>query len=287
MSERATDVSGPVGRLSLTKSKASRGPRTSPPAIALRGVGKRFGARVAVRDLSFTIAPGEVVGFVGPNGSGKTTTLRIISGYLDPDRGSVHVAGHEVARERMQVRALLGYMAEGVPAYRDMRVAAYLRLRARLRGVARKQVDEQVARACQRSGLDGDQRRLIGQLSKGYRQRVGLADALLAEPPILLLDEPTAGLDPLQLREFRALIGDLAPSCTVLICSHILPQLEALAERMLVINQGALVGDGSMSELRAQSQLDESASLEQVFLTLSDLDREREAKRPASGEPAP
>lgn len=242
----------------------------TPPAIALDGVYKRFGAQRALDGVSFRIDSGQVVGFVGVNGSGKTTTLRIISGFLDPDEGRVQVAGYDVGQARSHVRSMIGYMPENTPLYRDMRVHEYLRFRARLRGLSRKRTADRVEATCTECGLDGQQRRVIGHLSKGYRQRVGLADALLSEPSILLLDEPTSGLDPMQVREFRALVSGLATSRTVMISSHILSQLELVAERLLVMSAGRVVGDGDVDALRAQCGMSERDSLEDVFVALSD-----------------
>lgn len=241
-------------------------------AIVLRDVSKRFGQHRALTAIEFAVPAGQVVGLIGPNGSGKTTLLRIISGFLDPDEGTVEVAGHSVRDARMYVRTQLGYMTENVPLYRDMRVTEYLSMRARLRGVARTEVATCVARVSERCHLRDVKRRLIGQLSKGYRQRVGLADALLCQPPILLLDEPTSGLDPLQVREFRALINELAGTHTIVISSHVLPELQVVADRVLVLSGGRLVGAGTLTELRARCGLDADRSLEDVFVALSEME---------------
>jgi ABC-2 type transport system ATP-binding protein len=241
----------------------------SAPAIALYEASKRFGRVLALDRICFTIAPGEVIGFVGPNGSGKTTTLRMISGFLDPDAGRVEVAGHDVTRERTRVRAGIGYMPESVPLYSDMRVAEFLRFRGRLKRLGRDRTRERVAQVAGLCGLGEHQQRIIGQLSKGFRQRVGLADALLGEPPILLLDEPTSGLDPVQVREFRKLIAGLAERHTIVISSHILSEIEVMASRIIMLARGRVVGDGTLAELRTACGLDDTGSLEDVFVALA------------------
>lgn len=242
--------------------------------IRLKAVTKRFGRTVALRDVSFTIAEGEVVGFVGPNGAGKTTALRIISGYLDADSGSVEVAGCDVETQRLAARRRLGYMPESVPLHREMRVDEYLRFRARIKGVPRREVSARVDAVCDQAELDEERRRIIGQLSKGYRQRVGIADALVAAPPILLLDEPTAGLDPVQVRSFRALVKSLAADHTLLISSHALAELEAITTRIVALMDGEKVADAEPAELRAQLELDAGTSLDDVFVELARRRRE-------------
>jgi ABC-2 type transport system ATP-binding protein len=250
----------------------------STPAIALHEASKRFGRVLALDRVRFTIEPGDVIGFVGPNGSGKTTTLRMISGFLDPDHGRVEVLGHDVSRERTRVRVSIGYMPESVPLYGDMRVAEYLRFRARLKRLGRATSRERAAAVAALCGLEQHQQRIIGQLSKGYRQRVGLADALLCEPPILLLDEPTSGLDPVQVREFRRLIADLATRHTIVISSHILSEIEVMASRIIMLARGRVVGQGTLAELRAACGLDDKRSLEDIFMALAEEpgDRTRE-----------
>ncbi|WP_428266214.1 ABC transporter ATP-binding protein [Haliangium sp.] len=238
------------------------------PAIELRQVGKRYGRTVALRELSFTVARGELVGFVGPNGAGKSSALRIATGFLDPDTGSVHVAGHDLARARAAAQAHIGYMPEAAGLYGDMRVDEYLRFRARLAGLPRARVRAAVDRAVERCDLGAERRRLAGLLSKGTRQRVGLAAALVAEPSVLILDEPTAGLDPVQTRAFRALLAGLRGERSVLISSHDLADIEAVADRMVVLARGRLVGQGTPVELRAQLGLAPDSALEEVFMAL-------------------
>ena len=217
--------------------------------IQVEGLVKRFGRTIALDDVSFTVARGQVVGFLGPNGAGKTTTLRIIAGYLPADGGRALVDGIDVAADPIGAQRRLGYLPEGAPAYDDMRVEDYLRYRARLKGAPPARVAAALASA---RALDVAGRR-IGHLSKGYRQRVGLADALVADPGILVLDEPTAGLDPNQIREVRDLIRELARERTVLLSTHMLSEVEALAARVVILRAGKVVAEGELAELRVAS----------------------------------
>jgi ABC-2 type transport system ATP-binding protein len=212
---------------------------------------KEYGATRAVDDVSFTVEKGDIVGFLGPNGAGKSTTLRILAGFLGATRGTVRIAGHDVATEPEKARAAIGYMPETSPLYPEMRVREYLRFRAELKRVPRDKRKASVARALEQAGASDMAEVIIGHLSKGYRQRVGLADALVASPPLLILDEPTAGLDPNQIREVRALVKGLAGEHTVLLSTHILPEVEATCSRALVIARGKLVAQGSIEELRS------------------------------------
>lgn len=239
------------------------------PAIAARDLAKRYGRTAALDGVSFTVAAGEVVGFVGPNGAGKSTALRILTGFLDPDAGAAEIHGCDVVRQRKQAQARIGYMPESVPLYPDMRVHEYLGFRARLKGVPRRQAAGRVAAVCALCGLADHGRRLVGQLSRGYRQRVGLADALVADPPILILDEPTAGLDPVQTRAFRALLGRLGENRSVLVSSHDLGDIEAVADRVVVLARGRVAGDGTAADLRARLGLAADAALEDVFVALT------------------
>jgi ABC-2 type transport system ATP-binding protein len=220
--------------------------------IELAGVSRRFGHVVALSDVSFRVARGEIVGFLGPNGAGKTTTLRIIAGFLAPDAGRVRVDGLDVAAHPLAVRARLGVLPENAPVYPEQRVRDYLWFRAALKDVPRAErrarVDE-VAATCE---LGEVMDRPCGALSRGFRQRVGLADALIARPAALLLDEPTAGLDPNQIREFRALLRRLAPAHTVLYSSHVLPEVEAVAARVVILVKGRVVAEDTPAALRAR-----------------------------------
>ncbi|HVJ92045.1 MAG TPA: ABC transporter ATP-binding protein [Labilithrix sp.] len=210
---------------------------------------KRYGSKVAVDDLSFEVDKGEVVGFLGPNGAGKSTTLRIISGFLGLTSGTVKVAGHDITRESFDARGKLGYMPEAVPLYPEMRVAEYLRFRAELKRVPRGERTTAVGDAMAKANVRDVANVVIGHLSKGYRQRVGLADALVSNPPLLVLDEPTAGLDPNQIREVREVIRELGKEHTVLLSTHILSEVEASCSRVVVIARGKLVAAGTMDEL--------------------------------------
>jgi ABC-2 type transport system ATP-binding protein len=218
--------------------------------ISVEKLSKSYGQLQAVRDLSFEVQRGEVLGFLGPNGAGKSTTLRIIAGFLGATSGRVIVDGHDIVEEPHKARAAIGYMPENVPLYPELRVVEYLRFRAELKGVKRAARQDAVDRAMRDLHLDDHAERLIGQLSKGYRQRVGLADAIVARPSVLILDEPTAGLDPNQIRDVRDLIRALSKDHTILLSTHILPEVEATCDRALVIFKGKLVAQGSLEDLR-------------------------------------
>ena len=227
--------------------------------IEVESLSRRYGNRWAVRDVSFRVASGEIVGFLGPNGAGKTTTLRMLTGYLAPSSGAIRIDGIDALQDPIGARERLGYMPEGVPLYREMRVYEYLRHRAALKGVAA--VSDAVDRSLERAGVADARRRIIGQLSKGYRQRVGLAEALIADPPILILDEPTSGLDPNQVRQFRELVRSFRRDKTVLLSTHILSEVEAVCDRVIIIHAGQKVAD-------LESE-DTETSLEDVFASLT------------------
>jgi ABC-2 type transport system ATP-binding protein len=234
--------------------------------IEARGISKRYGDLVAVHDVSFSVAQGEVVGFLGPNGAGKTTTMRILTGFLPPTDGTAVIAGHDMFDDPLAARRCVGYLPESPPLYPEMDVAGFLAFVARLKDVPRKRVREAVERALERCGLTDVRRRVIGQLSKGYRQRVGIAQAIVHSPPVLILDEPTVGLDPTQIREIRSLVADLvAPKAgevqhAVILSTHILPEVEAICPRVLLIHRGRKVLDARLSDLTGGGR-----SLEQVF----------------------
>ncbi|HVJ21368.1 MAG TPA: ATP-binding cassette domain-containing protein [Polyangiaceae bacterium] len=211
---------------------------------------KDFGTVVAVRDVSFSVSKGEIVGFLGPNGAGKSTTLRIIAGFLGATSGKVSVNGHDIAESSLAARKSLGYMPEAAPLYPELRVVEYLGFRAELKGVPRRERKKAVERALELSGSKDMAAVVIGHLSKGYRQRVALADALVNSPPLLILDEPTAGLDPNQILEVRKLVRELGREHTILLSTHILSEVEAVCERALVIARGKLVTEGTLEELR-------------------------------------
>jgi len=232
------------------------------PAIAVAGLAKRYGDFDAVRGLSFEVSAGEVVGFLGPNGAGKTTTMRMLTGFIPPTDGHVRIAGHDVFDDALEARRAVGYLPETPPLYPEMTPRSYVDFVAQLKDVPRGTRKRVVERALERCGLADVQNREIRQLSKGYRQRVGLAQAIVHEPQVLILDEPTVGLDPIQIREIRALIRDLAATGrqTVLLSTHILPEVEAICQRVILLDRGRKVLDQSMAELTAGGR-----SLEEVF----------------------
>jgi gliding motility-associated transport system ATP-binding protein len=218
-------------------------------AIQVDKLSKHYGQVVAVDRISFQVKPGELVGFLGPNGAGKSTTMRILTTFLPATSGIAYVRGFDVMAESMEVRKFLGYLPESVPLYPEMRIDEYLLYRAKLKGVERAKRAARIDWCLDRCRIREVRRRLIGTLSKGYRQRVGLADALVNDPPVLVLDEPTTGLDPIQIRETLNAIKDLAGSHTVLLSTHILPEVEAICDRVIIINRGTLRWDGKLSEL--------------------------------------
>jgi ABC-2 type transport system ATP-binding protein len=240
---------------------------------------KDYGTVVAVRDVSFSVGKGEIVGFLGPNGAGKSTTLRVLAGFLGATSGRVSIAGHDIAEAPLAARRCIGYMPESAPLYPELRVSEYLQFRARLKEVPRSKQRAAIGGAMDRAGVAHMAGTVIGHLSKGYRQRVALADALVADPPLLILDEPTAGLDPNQIREVRALVKELGQDRTVLLSTHILSEVEATCERALVIDRGRLVAEGTLSELRARQQSsalslrvrDPKGAAEAVISTISGL----------------
>jgi ABC-2 type transport system ATP-binding protein len=219
--------------------------------ITVEGLSKSYrGSSFAVRDVSFRVDKGEIVGFLGPNGAGKTTTLRVVAGFLGMTAGKVTIAGHDIVAHPTKARAAVGYMPETVPLYPEMRVREYLQFRSELKSVPRDKRTSYLDMAMAQARVDGVADKLIGHLSKGYRQRVGLADALVARPPILVLDEPTSGLDPNQIREVRSLVCELGREHAVLLSTHILPEVEATCDRALVISKGTLVAEGTIDALR-------------------------------------
>ncbi|MCS6915147.1 MAG: ATP-binding cassette domain-containing protein [Myxococcales bacterium] len=218
--------------------------------IEVQGLCKDFAGGVrALREVSFSAAPGGVLGFLGPNGAGKTTTLRILAGYLRPSAGSARICGHDVVTDSLAARRLLGYLPEQVPLYREMRVQEYLTYRAELRGLRRAERRRAVGEALERVGLAGQAERIIGQLSKGFRQRVGLADALLHQPPALVLDEPTDGLDPNQRREVLDLIAQLGQERAVVLSTHVLPEVERICKEVVILDRGRVVASGPLVQI--------------------------------------
>ena len=220
--------------------------------IEVRNVTRTFGDLVAVNDVSFSVADGECVGFLGPNGAGKSTTLRMISGVFPPTHGSVRVAGCDVVRDSIRARAALGYFPEHAPYYGELSVEGYLAFAARAKRIPRRLRADAIARALKACDLASVRRRLIGQLSKGYRQRVGLSQALLGDPPVLVLDEPTSGLDPTQVSEIREVILGLRGSRTILFSSHVLSEVSQVAQRVVIIDRGRIVAEDAPGELARQ-----------------------------------
>lgn len=217
--------------------------------IEVERLTKDYGTVVAVRDVSFSVGKGEVVGFLGPNGAGKSTTLRILAGFLGATSGRVSISGHDIFTESLAARRALGYMPEAAPLYPELRVREYLDFRAALKQVPRRERKAAVERALELGKIADVAETLIGHLSKGYRQRVALADALVSKPGLLILDEPTAGLDPNQILEVRRLLRELGESHTILLSTHILSEVEAVCDRAIVIARGRLVAEGTLSEL--------------------------------------
>lgn len=220
--------------------------------IEVERLSKDYGGVPAVSELTFAVRPGEVVGFLGPNGAGKSTTLRVLTGFMAPSRGRVRIGGLDVHPQPKAAQRLLGYLPEASPLYPELRVREYLAFRAALKGVSWRGRRAAVGRAMERANVVDVADVLIAHLSKGYRQRVGLADALVADPPLLILDEPTAGLDPNQIRDVRRLLAELRGTHTVLLSTHILQEVEASCERALVLHRGRLLADGTIEELRAR-----------------------------------
>src|SRR5580658_115775 len=218
--------------------------------IEVKNLTKRYAGRTAVRDISFSVAPGEIVGLLGPNGAGKSTTMRVLSCFMPATSGTVRVAEYYVFYQSDEVRRRISYMPENNPLHPDMRVREYLKFRARLKGLSHSRSRERVDAVITQCGLENVSKRIIGHLSKGYRQRVGLADALVHEPELIILDEPTIGLDPSQIRSVRQLIKDLARRHTVLLSSHILPEVEMTCSRVLIMNKGRILAADTLENLR-------------------------------------
>jgi len=222
--------------------------------IEVENLTKRYGPTVAVADVSFTVQKGEILGFLGPNGAGKTTTMRVITGFLPPTDGKVRVAGYDVVDEPLEAKRRTGYLPEAPPVYPDMRVDEYLAFVARIKGLARREIKPRLDEVTEKCAIGDVRRRQIGKLSRGYRQRVGLAQALIHNPEVLVLDEPTAGLDPKQIIETRQLIKALAGQHTVVLSTHILPEAAKTCQRVVVINEGKVVAVGAPEELTRRLQ---------------------------------
>lgn len=246
--------------------------------IEVSHLSKSYGSRPAVQDLSFTVPDGQIYGLLGPNGAGKSTIMNILTGYLSATSGQVTVAGHPLPEEADAAKACVGYLPEQPPLYPEMTVQEYLTFAAELKGVKKAERKEQVCRAARRTGLETVLPRLIRSLSKGYKQRVGIAQALLGSPRLIILDEPTVGLDPAQVIEIRKLIRELGRAHTVILSSHILSEVQAVCQQILILSKGHLAAAGSLEELTADGK-----SLEEVFLELTDGEPE-EATREEDAE---
>lgn len=233
-------------------------------SIRIQHLTKIYGSQKAVNDISFDVNPGEIMGFLGPNGAGKSTTMKITTGYLSATNGQVEVCGFDVAQQSMEVRRNIGYLPEHNPLYTDMYIKEFLRFVGALYGLKGEKLTLRVAEMIEICGLEVEQRKKIGQLSKGYRQRVGLAQALIHNPPVLILDEATTGLDPNQIVEIRNLIKTVGKEKTVLFSSHIMQEVEAICDRAVIINRGQIVANRTLAELRSEGK-----SLEEVFHQLT------------------
>ena len=220
--------------------------------IEIENVSKYYGYQKVLDNVSFKVKPGEILGFLGPNGAGKTTTMKIITGYITMDSGDVTIEGKSV--KTGETKSSIGYLPENNPLYLDMPVVDYLRFSAKLQGVEKQNIENRVREMIRLTGLNKEKHKLIGELSKGYRQRVGLAQALIHDPDILILDEPTTGLDPNQIIEIRELIKKLGQEKTVILSTHILPEVEATCDRILIINKGKIVANGTSENLRQQAE---------------------------------
>ena len=225
--------------------------------IEVANLSKRYGDLTAVQDVSFTAAPGEILGFLGPNGAGKTTTLRVITGFLPATSGTVRVSGFDVFEQSAEVRRRIGYLPENPPLYSDMTVIPYLRFAGKIHGLGRSEVGAAVDRVIDTCGLGNVANRLLGHLSKGYRQRVGLAQALIHEPEVLILDEPTNGLDPGQIREMLAFIRSLGAKRTIVLSTHILSQVLTACHKVVIINEGRVVVEAPLGDLTRDRSLED------------------------------
>ena len=230
--------------------------------IELKNVTKRFGSKTAVDSISFEVKKGEIIGFLGPNAAGKTTTMRMITGFFPPTSGEVIVAGVDILTEPLRAKEKIGYMPENVPVYKEMDVYSYLKFIAEIKGVARDKVEASVQKAMRETGLTDVSRSIIAKLSKGYRQRVGLAQAIMNDPEVLVLDEPTVGLDPKQIREIRELIKNMRGERTIILSTHILPEVAMTCDRVIVINHGKIIAQDEVKSLTDPSSKAVSIYLE-------------------------
>jgi ABC-2 type transport system ATP-binding protein len=230
--------------------------------ITVKELTKRYGRTTAVDQISFEVAKGQIVGFLGPNGAGKTTTMRMLTCFLPPSAGTAKVAGFDVLEQPLEVKRRIGYLPETPPLYPEMDTAEYLNFVGKLKGLSGSDLQKRVDYVCERCAIADVKKKLLGKLSKGYRQRVGLAQAIIHNPDVLILDEPTAGLDPKQINETRDLIKDLAGDHTIILSTHILPEVEQTCEQVIIINKGKLVATDSVRNLQARARGAESVLVE-------------------------
>lgn len=228
--------------------------------ILVKNLSKHYGEYVAVSDVSFSVNKGEIVGFLGPNGAGKTTTIRMLATFLPPSSGTATVAGYDVVTQGDEVRRCIGYLPETPPLYEEMQVREYLKFVGEIKGVPCKELTSRVDEVLERCFITDVQRKLCRHLSRGYRQRVGLAQAIIHRPQVIILDEPTSGLDPRQITEIRQMIKDLAKDHTVILSTHILPEVSVVCSKVVIVNRGRVVKEGAIGEVTA------GKSLEQLFL---------------------
>ncbi|MBN2753615.1 MAG: ATP-binding cassette domain-containing protein [Candidatus Goldbacteria bacterium] len=217
--------------------------------IELVNVSKKFGGKTVVDGVTFTVNKGEIIGFLGPNGAGKTTTMRMITGFFPPSAGTVKVAGYDITKEPIKVKEQIGYMPENVPLYKELSVSDYLKFIADIKGVAKGDKKAAIERVMEETGLTGVKNSIIGKLSKGYKQRVGLAQAILNDPKVLILDEPTSGLDPKQIKEIRTLIKKMSGDRTIILSTHILPEVSVTCDKVIVINEGRIIAQDNVADL--------------------------------------
>src|SRR5450759_4564319 len=230
--------------------------------ITVKGLTKRYAHTVAVDQVSFEVPQGQIVGFLGPNGAGKTTTMRMLTCFLTPSGGTANVAGFDILEQPLEVKKRIGYLPETPPIYPEMRIGEYLAFVGQLKGLAGTELRTRVDYACDRCAIADVRNKIIGKLSKGYRQRVGLAQAIIHNPDVLILDEPTAGLDPKQINETRELIKSLAGDHTIILSTHILPEVSQTCERVIIINKGKIVATDSVSNLQNRARSGESVLVE-------------------------
>ncbi len=258
-----------------------------PPVVEVENLTKRFGDHLAVDRISFTVNRGEVVALLGPNGAGKSTTMRILTCFMPATSGEARIAGFDIWSRSLDVRRRIGYMPENMPLYPEMRVREYLDFRARLKGVPARERRKRVEEVAERCWIAAVLNRIIGQLSKGYRQRVGLAECLVHDPEVLILDEPTIGLDPAQIRETRKLIAEVGSDRTVILSTHILPEAEMISNRVLIIHQGRLVPEKKIAALRKASVVTVEArgDADRIANALRGVKGVKKARRLGAGAP--